>query len=719
MTRRTGSTSSQTTALAVCALIVAVARSGQAARPLEEENSLQAGLASTCKCPRVFKPVCDRAGVKLANNRCLAECGLGLLKKYDEDGLEYDEAWCDSSHYITVQGPEGTPTAAPDAAPAPSPQRPAVGFQMGFQICDCPIGGPKVCDVWGNPVAGSSCEASRCLALSPGTYAELWCQKVDASPDMPAYQPGPRWTCSCPPGGEPVCGPSGKLAANSRCEAEECLDLPWGSFAEEWCGGMDNVTFPECGCPPGGEPVCGPSGDEVASSRCEAEECLDLPWGSFAEEWCGGMDNVTFPECGCPDGGEPVCGPSGDEVASSRCEAEECLDLPWGSFAEEWCNYEGDPQMSPCDCPDGGKPVCDVDGRMVAGNTCKAKNCLELPWGTYATEWCDGVDTVGFPSCDCPDGGAAVCDARGAVVAYNRCEAEECFDLLWGTYAEEWCKGDAAIPEFPTCGCLEDLYWPVCSANGTEVAPSRCQAVECLQLPGGTFSEEWCPGHACDCPPDDDEPVCDTDGLILARSRCEARECIGLSWGTYAEEWCSDSDKTAFPDCDCPARYRPVCDPYGVEVAHNACIASKCFGMLFGTFSREWCPESDGYSSTESSSHSSSSAWASSSSMETSSSETDSTGPTSYEPAGESDLTPPEDGEEDAMAPGPADAMLLQAEDAMAPGPADPLLLEAEDATAPGPAEVEEWEMEAINSAEEAEAPAPEMDAALTGAGEV
>lgn len=873
----------------VCALLVSMSMSVEAARPIGEPAGLEAvsnGMPM-CQCSRVYKPVCSQDGTKLGNNRCLAECA-------GHESETLDETWCDKSQYITVVEDKGREDVDENKVAAPATN--------GIKMCSCASDGPEVCDVWGNVVAANICEAEFCRGLEWGTFSAVWCRgQGDTDVIGP---PVANSTCDCPESSEPVCGPSGNVVASSRCEAEKCLDLVWGSFAESWCTpAATAVTFPECGdCPEDGTPVCNPSGERAAGSACEAE-CLGLPWGSFAEGWCASnQTEVEFPlTCACPDGEDPVCGPSGTVVARSRCAAEKCLDLPWGSFAEGWCDQGtvDEATFPGCGCPDEGQPVCDERGNVVARSWCEAEKCLGLQWGSFSSEWCGSVKSVEFPEtdCGCPSRGQPVCDwdgnvvasnqcmarclqltlgtyaaewcgnegdnntdtlakegsagsdeqvalecncptagsrpvcnTRGEVMASSRCEAEQCLDLLWGTFSEEWCdnRNDnkvPTIPEFPGSSCDCFAVWepvcdwdgvvvagnqckarclqltlgtyaaewcgnesddmnddegakdepplecdcpddgrPVCNTRGEMLASSRCEAEQCLELLWGTFSEVWCrddepspefPDSSCGCPdggapvcdwdgdvvagneckakclkltvatyaaewcenegddsdgtevdvkgmgtrsspeacdcPDEGQPVCDTNGFVLAHSRCEAKQCLGLDWAIYAEGWCDDGAKVEFPECDCPDKYNPVCDSNGREVAHNACVAKKCFNLLWGTYNRKWClnyehnnAASEGSSSAGSSVHSSSSAFDQSSSAEVSSSETSSEeAPSSsgyWKWHSSSDGTPPDDAVVNTPAP-PSELdefemMELEEIDAPPPSASDDLFYE-------------------------------------------
>ena len=171
-----------------------------------------------------------------------------------------------------------------------------------------------------------------------------------------------------------------------------------------------------------------------------------------------------------------------------------------------------------------------------------------------------------------------------------------------------------------TCIC-PDLFSPVCDQNGNTLASNVCEAVECLGLQIGSFSEEWCltgmddertsggrksTAEECDCSSETDSPpVCSEDGSQIAINACEAVMCLGFPVDSFAEEWCpsnmasgaSSADegkgrKFTAEECDCSSETDspPVCSEDGSQIAINACEAVMCLGFPVDSFTEEWCP---------------------------------------------------------------------------------------------------------------------------------
>ena len=238
--------------------------------------------------------------------------------------------------------------------------------------------------------------------------------------------------------------------------------------------------------------------------------------------------------CNCPDLFSPVCDQNGNTLASSVCEAVECLGLQIGSFSEEWCladmdnerTAEGDDgkvTAEECDCSSetDSPPVCSEDGSQIAINACEAFMCLGFPADSFAEEWCLGSNMTSGTS---PDEG------KGGEVTAEKCD----------------CSNETDSP-------------PVCSEDGSQIAINDCEAVMCLGFPVDSFAEEWCPSNMasgsssdegkggkviaeeCDCSNEtDSSPVCTYDGVQVAINACEAVECLGLPADSFAEFWCDE-----------------------------------------------------------------------------------------------------------------------------------------------------------------------------------
>uniref|UniRef100_A0A061SA50 Kazal-like domain-containing protein n=1 Tax=Tetraselmis sp. GSL018 TaxID=582737 RepID=A0A061SA50_9CHLO len=155
-------------------------------------------------------------------------------------------------------------------------------------------------------------------------------------------------------------------------------------------------------------------------------------------------------------------------------------------------------------------PVCSVEGKYIAVNTCTAVLCLA--WSVIDLVPCNSISGSWQAECNCPDSDTPVCLVSGTPLAPSRCHAECIGPLTDVDYSEDYCRGFgssaatpvptaialkmvdyASLPMKPGCDCLSAIREPVCDEAGVEVAVNRGCARCKMGLAGVRFSEELCP----------------------------------------------------------------------------------------------------------------------------------------------------------------------------------------------------------------------------------
>uniref|UniRef100_A0A061REF1 Kazal-like domain-containing protein n=1 Tax=Tetraselmis sp. GSL018 TaxID=582737 RepID=A0A061REF1_9CHLO len=222
-------------------------------------------------------------------------------------------------------------------------------------------------------------------------------------------------------------------------------------------------------------------------------------------------------------------------------------------------------------------PVCTIDGKYIAVNTCTAVLCLD--WSVTDLVPCNNIPESRQAECSCPDSDTPVCLVSGTPVAPSRCHAECIGPLAIVDYSEIYCRGFgssaatpvptaislkfvdyASLPSKPGCDCLSAIREPVCDEAGVEVAVNRGCARCTLGLAGVRFSEELCPEAV----PVPQEPVQSSTASFY---RSLPRR----------------------PGCICIEVFDPVCDRNGIQVASNLGCARCILGLGDAEYSSELC----------------------------------------------------------------------------------------------------------------------------------
>jgi PKD repeat protein len=451
-----------------------------------------------CGCPEFYAPVCVMTpdGVTTQfQNHCFAECeGYGPDQWMDCES----ECNCPTDEYdpVCVITPFGEVIEFTTACYAE-----CAGFEPGqYQPCD----GGCVCPEFYDPV---------CVTLDDGTVLTFsnfcFAQCEGYGPDQ--------WEdceneCECPQDlFDPVCvaTPTGIiLTFINPCEAE-CEG--YGPDVYYHCDGN------ECNCPEYLDPVCvlDDLGNVITFDNPCFAECAGYGPDQFLE-----CEN----ECGCEDGGTPVCvgTPFGVINFPNTCFAE-CA----GYGPATWLDGCGES----CFCDDVWDPVCvvtDEGYNFTFANPCEAA--------------CYGFDV--FVDCEeecvCPQVYEPVCVTDPAT--------GESIEFINACYAE--CEGygpDQYEDCNETCNCPA-VWDPVCVNGfaGIITFPNACYA-EC---------EGFGPEYYVDC---EEDCVCDTvwdpvcvatpDGSIITFSNACMAECEGFTPDQFVD--CGD--------CTCDDYYLPVC----------------------------------------------------------------------------------------------------------------------------------------------------------------
>jgi hypothetical protein len=232
---------------------------------------------------------------------------------------------------------------------------------------------------------------------------------------------------------------NGPCNPNGCVEAADCGDA--GEFCSFRC--IMGQCSPNCG------PACENDGDCAAGQLCDGGHCAGAP--------------------DCPDPlmeGVRVLGRSIEECR--RIEADDALSCNDGEELYNdacGCGCVGDGgQMMMCDCPEGGDPVCGLNGVQYP-NRCEAE--------------CIGVDANPGPC--------------------NGCQEFACDLACDGPFAR---SADGC--EF--CGCCEAPMCEMQCATGYERTPEGCDTCNCcpdisacaLDCPGGYVNDEFgC--DTCEC----------------------------------------------------------------------------------------------------------------------------------------------------------------------------------------------------------------------------
>lgn len=475
--------------------------------------------SSSTTCEDGFVATCSNSCSGGTCSECTPDCsGHDVPATSCGDGTcdsEESQDSCPSDCGSASTCGDGVCDVSEDSSSCPS-DCPFAGF-CGDGSCDsdedpatCPVDCGSACGDgscnFGEDCSSCSTDCGVCTTCGDGV--------CEAGEDVDC--PGDCETC-----GNGVCG-GGEDKFNC---ASDC-----GFCGDDVCSGGETDTSCPDDC--GGSTFCGDGVCDVSEQDWCSDDCKSGS-GTCGNYVCdSGEDTFNCPQdCGvgfnCGDG---ICDNlNGEDVYS-------CADDCPGWCGDTLCEgEEGDWCFQDCGCPDGGSPVCGFDGNTYP-NDCFAN---EAGAGIQCDGECPCEDDDFFcpQSTFCADGTEVDCYEDNGFCECNCPLPPGCFEEIdeWG-YSHVVCEGTVECPFIPPAAedtCFDEGGYPkfFFDQNG-------CEVMECdFGGQGGFFG-----GGECPFPEqiDEDLRVCEELGLegrVVFENGCEIGKCV------QEKEFCPEEEK--------------------------------------------------------------------------------------------------------------------------------------------------------------------------------